>query len=133
MNNPITTRDPLTGLLDRSGFLCYVENQLKANNVAQYTIIYGNIRNFKVINEIRGTQVGDKVLIDFAEKFSSYSHLENFKQTLAAEAETTNTWESRPKTIVLKVESKPLPLEGLRNFLGEIAPDTFRIKGFLVT
>ncbi|SEA21804.1 diguanylate cyclase (GGDEF) domain-containing protein [Eubacterium aggregans] len=76
MNNPITTRDPLTGLLDRSGFLCYVENQLKANNGAQYTIIYGNIHNFKVINEIRGTQVGDKVLIDFAEKFSSCSHLE---------------------------------------------------------
>lgn len=59
--------------------------------------------------------------------------LKNFKQTLAVEAETTNTWESRPKTIVLKVESKPLPLEGLENFLRAIAPDTFRIKGFLVT
>ncbi|SDX83630.1 CobW family GTP-binding protein [Eubacterium barkeri] len=59
--------------------------------------------------------------------------LEKFKHTPAVEAETTNTWESRPKTIVLKVESTPLPLGGLQNFLVDIAPYTFRIKGFLAT
>lgn len=48
------------------------------------------------------------------------------------EAETSNTPESRPKTLVLTSE-EALPLEPLRLFLDSIRSDAYRIKGFART
>jgi G3E family GTPase len=46
--------------------------------------------------------------------------------------ETTNTFESRPNTVVLAAET-PLDQEELMRFLEEIAPHTYRVKGFSET
>ena len=46
--------------------------------------------------------------------------------------ETTNTFENRPQTMVLK-EKKIVPMEELLPFIKEIAGSTYRIKGFLHT
>ncbi len=46
--------------------------------------------------------------------------------------ETTNTFESRPKTFVLSAESS-LPFEDLKAFITEIADSAYRIKGFVKT
>ena len=46
--------------------------------------------------------------------------------------ETTNTFASRPQTMVLKGRNT-VPFEELRPFIEEIAPSTYRIKGFLYT
>ena len=46
--------------------------------------------------------------------------------------ETTNTFENRPQTMVLK-ERKTVPMEELVPFINEIAGSTYRIKGFLHT
>lgn len=46
--------------------------------------------------------------------------------------ETTNTFESRPNTLILKAE-EVLSTEALLQFLEEIAPHTYRIKGFSET
>lgn len=46
--------------------------------------------------------------------------------------ETTNTFESRPKTFVLSAESS-LPFEDLKAFITDIAESAYRIKGFVKT
>ena len=46
--------------------------------------------------------------------------------------ETTNTFESRPQTLVLRGRSI-VPIGELEPFIKEIAPSTYRIKGFLET
>jgi G3E family GTPase len=48
------------------------------------------------------------------------------------DAESSNTPESRPKTVVLSSEDV-LPLEPLRRFLDQIKADTYRVKGFAET
>lgn len=46
--------------------------------------------------------------------------------------ETTNTFESRPNTLVLTAE-EPLGLDDLKEFLSDISEHTYRIKGFSQT
>lgn len=48
----------------------------------------------------------------------------------AESEETTNTYESRPTTLVLHAEER-LPEGGVENFLRELAPLTYRMKGFV--
>ena len=48
------------------------------------------------------------------------------------EKESTNTVESRPKTFVLHA-TKPITKAELMSFLQEIAPSTYRMKGFVET
>lgn len=49
-----------------------------------------------------------------------------------ASEESTNTVETRPKSMVLKAD-EPLPLQELQAFLSEISSDVYRIKGFADT
>ena len=44
--------------------------------------------------------------------------------------ETTNTEETKPKTLFMELESE-VEEEGLRSFLEEIAPSLYRAKGFV--
>lgn len=46
--------------------------------------------------------------------------------------ETTNTYESRPNTLILSAE-EVLSVNDLKEFLAEVAPSTYRIKGFSET
>jgi len=45
------------------------------------------------------------------------------------ERESTNTYESRPRTLTLKCSGK-IPESQMRGFLEKLAPSTYRIKGF---
>lgn len=47
-------------------------------------------------------------------------------------SESSNTYESRPSTFVVRTE-EVLPFAGLQEFLKELAGDAFRIKGFAQT
>jgi len=47
-------------------------------------------------------------------------------------SESTNTWESRPVAYIAKA-AEAVPYEGLQSFLEQVAPDSFRMKGFAVT
>jgi len=49
-----------------------------------------------------------------------------------AALESTNTVESRPKSVVLKAHDE-IPIDGLRKFIDSLSPHTYRIKGFLPT
>jgi len=58
-----TYMDKLTGCYNRNGFIHVVENYLqKEEDVTKYSIIVYDIKNFKAINTILGTDGGDYVL-----------------------------------------------------------------------
>lgn len=56
------THDALTGLYNRVYFLEVAEQFMKNNPQEQYLIICSDIRQFKVINDIFGPEVGDRIL-----------------------------------------------------------------------
>lgn len=68
--------DPLTGLLNRRGFLTALSNHV--NNAQAFSLIYIDIDGFKRINDSLGHSVGDKVLVEVAERLSDHSyHFDN--------------------------------------------------------
>ncbi|MGN0659925.1 MAG: CobW family GTP-binding protein [Emergencia sp.] len=58
--------------------------------------------------------------------------VDNFSPVLAGSEETTNTYESRPFTAIVKADV-PVEREKLEEFIREISPDSYRIKGFVNT
>ena len=66
MNNG--DKDILTGIYSREGFCVKVKEILAQNPEADYVVAAWDIEKFKVINELYGTIIGDRILISFAEK-----------------------------------------------------------------
>lgn len=59
--------DLLTGVLNREGFIAKAGNILKNNPDTDYIMVCSDVKDFKMINDIYGDEVGDKVLIKEAE------------------------------------------------------------------
>ena len=59
----IATHDELTGLLNREGFFETVDKIVSENGTEDYLMLASNIKDFKLINELFGEKLGDKVLI----------------------------------------------------------------------
>ena len=55
--------DELTGIYNRQCFYNYVAERLRTDTESDYLIVCSDIRNFKMINDIFGTERGDKLLI----------------------------------------------------------------------
>ncbi|MCQ2108718.1 MAG: EAL domain-containing protein [Fibrobacter sp.] len=56
-------KDHLTGCYNRNGFIQVVENYIqKVDDVTDYSMLFFDIKNFKAINSIMGTDGGDYVL-----------------------------------------------------------------------
>lgn len=56
-------RDFLTGELNREGFLQYVRNVLdRSSQEEKYAILFIDVKGFKALNEIFGTEAGDEML-----------------------------------------------------------------------
>lgn len=58
--------------------------------------------------------------------------VEEFTPIDASSEDTTNTYESRPFTAVVRAD-EPVGKAGLMNFISAISPDSYRIKGFVNT
>ena len=68
--------DPLTSLLNRRGFLTALSKHI--NNAQAFSLFYIDIDGFKRVNDSLGHSVGDKVLIEVAERLNEHSyHFEN--------------------------------------------------------
>ena len=65
------THDFLTGLYNREYFYKQAERCLRLHPEDRYLMICSDIRNFKMINEIFGTEAADKLLIDMADAIRS--------------------------------------------------------------
>jgi diguanylate cyclase (GGDEF)-like protein len=57
--------DKLTGLYNQTGFLEVANEVLKKNPLKNYTIIRSDFNRFKLVNEMYGRAIGDKILKDF--------------------------------------------------------------------
>lgn len=62
----IVYKDPLTGLLNRRGFFETLAAFIKADK--PFSLCYMDLNNFKFINDTYGHNIGDTVLIRFAEE-----------------------------------------------------------------
>ena len=68
----LATHDELTGLLNKKQFLVEVSRLLHENPGRQYSMIYSNIKDFKIVNEVFGMAKGDEVLKKRAELMRQY-------------------------------------------------------------
>lgn len=68
--------DPLTNTFNRLGFVEEAPKFLAERNVTGgYAYMVSGICNFKGINGLYGTKVGDRVLIEIAKKFNDFQHV----------------------------------------------------------
>jgi len=68
-------KDELTGLLNRKGFIVNANKYLNKEN--SYALILIDIRNFKALNQIKGSIYGDLLLKKFAEFLEAFSYEED--------------------------------------------------------
>ena len=65
-------KDPLTGYLNRSGFLRKTEHILKKNaDQYQFAVIYFNIRKFSGLNDVYGYENGDKIVRSYMDRIQN--------------------------------------------------------------
>lgn len=60
------THDELTGVYNRLGFMEKVAEVLEKKPDEQYYILYSDIKNFKLVNDLFGVQKGDEILLKTA-------------------------------------------------------------------
>ncbi len=68
------TRDELTGLYNRAGFIAKATEMIAAREPGYYAMACIDIERFKVINDQYGTQRGDEVLRTFAANLERLHH-----------------------------------------------------------
>ena len=68
------THDELTGLLNREGFFKKVDETLARSESDKWLMVCTNVQDFKMINEIFGTETGDRMLVRGAELLRSFTH-----------------------------------------------------------
>lgn len=61
------THDKLTGLYNREGFFEKAQEAIQAQHDVQMLLLASNIKDFKLINELYGLEIGDRVLLKQAE------------------------------------------------------------------
>ncbi|MCV2351794.1 diguanylate cyclase domain-containing protein [Paucibacter sp. Y2R2-4] len=64
----LAEHDPLTGLLNRTGFERYLDRALAEGNSASLALLYVDLDHFKPVNDQHGHPVGDHVLQAFAKR-----------------------------------------------------------------
>jgi diguanylate cyclase (GGDEF)-like protein len=67
----LAERDSLTGLYNRRSFTTALQQVIEKSPDTRMALVYIDLDNFKLINDLRGHQQGDKVLIDIASKLSA--------------------------------------------------------------
>lgn len=60
--------DKLTGIFNQETFYSKTSNMIRSNPTTQFVIIYWNIERFKVINDLFGTLIGNKMLCEMAKQ-----------------------------------------------------------------
>jgi diguanylate cyclase (GGDEF)-like protein len=67
----LAERDSLTGLYNRRSFTAALQQVVEQAPETRMALVYVDLDNFKLINDLHGHQQGDKVLIDIASKLSA--------------------------------------------------------------
>jgi diguanylate cyclase (GGDEF)-like protein len=69
----LAERDPLTSLYNRRSFTSALQTAIANSNSQPLALVYIDIDDFKIINDLKGHQEGDKILIATANKLSAAS------------------------------------------------------------
>lgn len=69
----LATHDRLTGLYNKEHFYAQVEALLKENPTEDYLMICSDIRNFKLVNDVFGTESGDRILYKIGQAMQKYT------------------------------------------------------------
>lgn len=64
----LSERDPLTGLLNRTGLEHHLRTRLDQGDAAAVALLYIDLDHFKPVNDTYGHAVGDRVLQEFASR-----------------------------------------------------------------
>jgi len=64
----VIERDSLTGIYNREAFCKYTIDMLQMNPETEYVLLRMDVERFKVINDLFGSKIGDKVLCIIARK-----------------------------------------------------------------
>ncbi len=67
----LAERDSLTGLLNRRSFTNALHQTIEQQSDQPLALIYIDLDNFKLLNDTKGHQQGDKVLVDIANKIAA--------------------------------------------------------------
>lgn len=70
----ISERDILTGVYNRQMFYVRARELLDQHQETLYQFIYLNIENFKLVNDLFGTEEGDRILVRIAAWAKEYAH-----------------------------------------------------------
>lgn len=70
----ISERDLLTGVYNRQMFYTRARELLDQNPDTLYQFIYLNIENFKLVNDLFGTEAADRILVRIANWANDYAH-----------------------------------------------------------
>lgn len=65
--------DEMTGLLNRKTFYARAEEKMKENPDKKYQILYFNVENFKIVNDLFGVKEGDQLLKFLARQIREWS------------------------------------------------------------
>lgn len=71
----LTGYDVITDFYKYERFLAFADDYLASAGRGKYAIVYVDFSNFKVINEMYGYEVGDKILHDYANAARSYKDI----------------------------------------------------------
>ncbi|MCR5328496.1 MAG: EAL domain-containing protein [Saccharofermentans sp.] len=80
------THDSLTGLYTKEYLYEQIAKKLEDDNMTDYMIGYIEISNFKVINDVFGSEFGHKVLIDITKRLKDYSSSKSIYGRLSDDA-----------------------------------------------
>ncbi|MBE6875769.1 MAG: GGDEF domain-containing protein [Ruminococcus sp.] len=70
MLRELAYKDQLTGLYNKAYFSEQMDEAIRQN--VPFTVIYADMDNFKVVDDTFGPEVGDSVLVAYAQRFSAY-------------------------------------------------------------
>src|SRR6056297_1355104 len=111
--------DPLTGLLLRDRFEELVDERLNSGSSSGFLILV-NIKGFRLINSIFGTETGDLVLRTIGNLFTSYQSDTNFIARMSGDefAGWADNWDEKTLELNMAKFRKDIKLrlpEGLRD------------------
>lgn len=70
----LATHDTLTGLYNRARFCEVVDEMIRTSPDQNYTMILSDVKDFKLINEIYGPDIGDNVLTVIGNAIERFAH-----------------------------------------------------------
>ena len=114
------THDPLTGLLSRDAFEVRVK-EILAKSAEPYYMVCSDIKDFKLINELCGTEAGDSLLLAMSGLIRRWEQGESVSTRMYADKFCTFTParyfdEEKAKTNILQVMDSVLPISFKTHF-----------------